>query len=368
MKSSAEEQVKLLLDSLRIYSPTTREAPYASFLADRMQLMGYRRVRIDRAGNVIGEVGRGSVKLLLCGHMDTVPGELPVRKARGSIYGRGAADAKAPLCALLAAGAAAADAGISITFAGVTEEEGDGAGIEKLIKSPRRFDYAIFGEPGGAGRITVAYRGRVALRVIARTEGGHAGSPWAYRSAFDEFIVTLERLKEYERSKEVPGDRFRSLSITPTLVRAGSYQNVVPNICEATLDMRLPPSLPPSKAISEVRSIGARTGDGFSVDIEPGEPTEAYEVDGGSLLFRSLQRAIILRLKTRPGLIRKTSTGDMNTFAHKKHTECVTYGPGVSATSHTDAEVVQTADYLDSIEVLKEAFRQLVALGPRERA
>jgi acetylornithine deacetylase/succinyl-diaminopimelate desuccinylase-like protein len=104
------------------------------------------------------------------------------------------------------------------------------------------------------------------------------------------------------------------------------------------------------------------------VDVRPGEPTEAYEVDGDSLLLRSLQRAIILLLKTRPGLIRKTSTGDMNTFARKKHTDCVTYGPGVSATSHTDSETVQVADYVNSIEVLKESFKQLVTLGPKNIA
>jgi LysW-gamma-L-lysine carboxypeptidase len=366
MMGSVEGQVKLLLDSLGIYSPTTKEAPYASFLAETMDRLGYQKVRTDSAGNVLGEVGKGKVRLLLCGHMDTVPGSLPVRRTGDSVYGRGAADAKGPLCALLAAGASSADEGISITFAGVTEEEGDGTGIERLIRDRGRFDYAIFGEPGGADRITVAYRGRVALHITVKTEGGHAGSPWAYKSAFNGFIAVLEKMKDYERSKEVPGDRFRSVSLTPTLVHSGTYQNVIPNICEATIDMRLPPSLPSARAISQVRSAVAKSGDGVRVDIKSGEPTEAYEVDGGSLLLRSLQRAIILRLKARPGLIRKTSTGDMNTFARKKRTECVTYGPGVSATSHTDAEVVQIADYLNSIEVLKEAFKQLVTLGQRE--
>ena len=56
----------------------------------------------------------------------------------------------------------------------------------------------------------------------------------------------------------------------------------------------------------------------------------------------------------------------MNTFAHrKKAAECVTYGPGSSSTSHTDGEVVEVADYLNSIEVLKEAISQLVALSER---
>ncbi len=363
MKDVAREHLQLLLDSLKIYSPTTKESPFAAFLAERMGRMGYSRVRLDKAGNAIGEVGRGSVRLLLCGHMDTVPGALPVRKTRNSIFGRGAADAKSPLCALLVAGALAADSGIAITFAGVTEEEGEGAGIETLMKGNAKFDYAVFGEPGGANRVTIAYRGRVALNVKVKTEGGHAGSPWAYRSAFDEFVSMLTRLKEYERSKEVAGNHFRSLSIVPTVVRAGSYQNVVPNTCEATLDLRFPPSIRSSSAIAEVRAAAERSGEGRSVEVTPGEPTEAYEVDGNSRLLRAFQRAIILRLKAKPGLVRKTSTGDMNTFAHRKRTECVTYGPGVSATSHTDAEVVQVADYLNSIEVLGEAFKQLAVLG-----
>lgn len=367
MTGAAEEHVQLLLDSLRIYSPTMKESPFAAFLAEKMGRMGYSKVRLDKAGNAIGEIGKGKVKLLLCGHMDTVPGDLPVKRTRDSIFGRGAADAKSPLCALLAAGALAADSGVAITFAGVTEEEGEGAGIEALMKTGPKFDYAVFGEPGGAGRITVAYRGRVALHVRVETEGGHAGSPWAYRSAFDEFTSVLARLKEYERSKEVPGDRFRSLSIVPTVVRAGAFQNVIPNVCEATLDLRFPPSVKSSEAVAEIRAAAERSGEGYSVEVSPGEPTEAYEVDGRSRLLRAFQRAIILRLKTRPGLVRKTSTGDMNSFARRRQTECVTYGPGVSATSHTDGEVVQVADYLNSIEVLKEAFKQLTTLGSGRR-
>jgi LysW-gamma-L-lysine carboxypeptidase len=355
--------VRLLLESLKIYSPTTEESEFAAFLTEQMERLGYSRIRTDRAGNALGEIGNGSTRLLLCGHMDTVPGKLPVGRRRGRIYGRGAADAKSPLCALLLAGPAAADTGIKVTFAGVTQEEGEGAGIEQLIKSGAIFEYAVFGEPSGANRITIGYRGRVSLFATIRTAGGHAGSPWAQRSAFDEFTSLLARLRDYERSKEVPGDHFRSLSVSPTLVKAGSYHNVIPNLCEATLDLRLPPSITSSTAIDEIRSVAARTDEGVEIEISPGEPTEAYEVDAGSRLVRALQRAVILRLKTRPSLVRKTGTGDMNTFAHKNRTECITYGPGLSRTSHTDGEMVQIKDYLDSIEVLKEAIHQLAALS-----
>ena len=363
MTGAAVSPLRLLLDSLKIYSPTSQEAELATFLTDRMGPLGYTNVHIDKAGNAIGEIGKGRTRLLLCGHMDTVPGRLPVSRKQDRIYGRGAADAKSPLCALLLAGAAAADSGIGITFAGVTQEEGEGAGVEQLIRSGDRFDFAVFGEPGGANRITIGYRGRISLRVTVRTSGGHAGSPWAQRSAYDEFNLLLSRLKRYERSKEVPGDHFRSVSISPTLVRAGTYHNVIPNMCEATLDVRLPPSIPSFRAIEEIRHDASQTDEGVMIDVSEGEPTEAYEADTTSILVRAFQRAVLLRLKAKPNLVRKTGTGDMNTFAHKKNTACVTYGPGLSRTSHTDGEMVQVRDYLESIEVLKEAIRQLDALG-----
>ena len=213
MTDASGEAVDVLLGALKIYSPTTQESGLADFLVERMEKLGFSRVRIDRAGNAIGEIGKGRQKLLLCGHMDTVPGDLPVIRKQGRIYGRGAADAKSPLCALLMAASAMADSGIAMTFAGATQEEGEGAGVEQLIRSGSKYDYAVFGEPSGAERITVGYRGRVSLHLTVRTAGGHAGSPWAQRSAFDEFVHLLSRLRAYEQSKEVQGDNFRSVSI-----------------------------------------------------------------------------------------------------------------------------------------------------------
>ena len=74
MTGPPENPVELLLDALRIYSPTAQESALASFLAEKMERLGYSGVHIDKAGNAIGEIGRGRDRLLLCGHMDTVPG------------------------------------------------------------------------------------------------------------------------------------------------------------------------------------------------------------------------------------------------------------------------------------------------------
>lgn len=357
------DAVEFLHDSLKIYSPTSHEAEYAGFLADKLRSVGYSGVRIDKAGNVVGEAGKGRQSLLLCGHMDTVPGALPVMRTRMRLSGRGASDAKAPLCVLLLGGAAAADQGVRITFAGVTEEEGDGRGIEELIRSRRGCDFAVFGEPSGANKITVGYRGRASVYLKVRTQGGHASSNWAHHSAFDEFQTLLHRIRDYEASKSVEGDHFRSLSVTPTIVSAGSFHNVVPSTCDATLDLRVPPGTTVATAVSGIRSALQSHGKGSTVNVTQGEATEAYEADPGSTLVRAFQRAILLSLREKPALVRKTGTGDMNTYAHKTGTICLTYGPGDPRASHTETESVAVRDYLDSLSVVEEAIKQLAQLG-----
>lgn len=357
------DPVDLLTEALGIYSPTTKERELAVFLCREMKAMGYSRVEIDSAGNAIGEIGRGGCRILLCGHMDTVPGELPVRAQDGFLSGRGASDAKSALCAMLVAGSRAADVGAKITFAGATREEGDSLGIQTLIASDRAADFAIFGEPSGAHKVTVGYRGRMTLHVSLKTPGGHAGSPWAHVSAIDEFYDLLTRLRRYEAEKTVNGDHFRSLSISTTLLKAGSFHNVIPGVCEATFDVRVPPGSKCAIVRSSIERILEEVelkNPGTSHEFD--EPTEAYQTNSDSALIRAFQRAIITKAGVRPVLVKKTGTGDMNTFAASRQAECVTYGPGDSKLSHTDGEKVSVKDYLTSIEVLAEVLRQISAL------
>jgi len=364
MSGVVPDPVALLEGALKIYSPTGKEAHLASYIASKMKQLGYRKVRTDRAGNALGEIGKGGPAVLLCGHMDTVPGKLPVSRKGGRVFGRGAADAKSALCALMVAGSHASDAKLSVTFAGATEEEGSSKGIKAIIASKKRYDFAVFGEPSGASRLAVGYRGRFGVRLTVETEGGHAASPWAYVSALDEFNSILGALKKFEAKMSAGDDHFRSLSISPTMVESGTYHNVIPPICKAEFDIRLPPGQTSVQARNEIRGIieGSHK-ERTRVAVEFDEATEAYEADPNSTLVRSFQRAIILKLEKKPVFVRKTSSGDMNTFAAATGAQCVTYGPANSKNSHTDGEAVSIEDYLHSIEVLTEALKQLERLS-----
>ncbi len=118
-----EKAVQLLLDTLKIYTPSEKEGPLASFLLGQMRdEFDFRNTRIDSAGNVLGEIGQGSTHVLLCGHMDTVPGELPVKLEGGRIFGRGAVDAKSALCAIIVAASQLREKKLKLTVAGATRE------------------------------------------------------------------------------------------------------------------------------------------------------------------------------------------------------------------------------------------------------
>lgn len=358
-----QDAVELLAQTLRIYSPTEKEGRLASFLAERMNSLGFRNVRGDSAGNVFGEAGKGRKRLLLCGHMDTVPGELPVSVGPEVVTGRGAADAKSPLCAMLLAAARRLDSSdLSVTFAGVTREEGDGLGISTIIRSGERFDWAVFGEPSGASRVTVGYRGRMRLTATSVTDGGHASSPWVHPSAIDASFELSRLLRTFEEARASKDDHYRSLSVCMTIINAGTYENVIPARSVATFDIRIPPGTRAGDVEAEITRLVAKEMKA-QVSLEFGEATEPYEADLSGPLVRAFQRAIIISAKKRPVMVRKTGTGDMNTLASATGTPCVTYGPGDSNLGHTDRECVEVADYLSSIDVLSEALTQISLLG-----
>jgi LysW-gamma-L-lysine carboxypeptidase len=356
-------EASFLMDVLEIYSPTGKENKLASFLKKKLNDFGF-YVEVDEAGNVIARGGKGSTHVFLCGHLDTVPGYISVREKGGKIYGRGASDAKGPLCALLFGSLPFIESDkLKITLGFVTREEGDSLGINTIINKKEDYDYAIFGEPSGASRIAIGYRGRVGFWLKVKTEGGHAGSPWAHVSSLDVAFNAIELIRSLER-KYKRDERYNSLSVTPTIFRSGNYHNVIPSKASVYFDVRIPPYLSCKEIMMSINEIAGKiNSEKVKTKIIFDEPTEPYEININSVLVRAFQRAVILSLNQKPVFVRKTGTGDMNTFATNTNTESVTYGPGRSELSHTDKEYIDVDDYLNSIKVISEALKQISALS-----
>src|SRR3979411_3203859 len=117
----APDDVALVGGLVAIPSVSRSEADAVEWLVLRMRERGF-RASIDHAGNAVGEIGDGPVHVVLLGHIDTVPGEIPVRVEDGVLVGRGAVDAKGPLAAFVAA-ATQPVPGVKVTVVGAVEEE-----------------------------------------------------------------------------------------------------------------------------------------------------------------------------------------------------------------------------------------------------
>ena len=61
------------------YSPSGQERGAVEWLVARMKSLGYDDAFIDEAGNAVGVMGKGPKQVVLLGHIDTVPGEIPVQ-------------------------------------------------------------------------------------------------------------------------------------------------------------------------------------------------------------------------------------------------------------------------------------------------
>lgn len=349
------------------YSPSGEEGEVGEFLVSEMAELGF-VVRRDVVGNVIGEHGEGSPRVLLCGHMDTVPPELPVRLEDGVLYGRGAVDAKGPLAALVMAASGLVEEGHpgSLVVVGAVDEEGRNAGIENLIRDGLDADYAIFGEPTNVDTITVGYKGGILLKVECETETGHSSAPWLYENSIEKAMEVWRLVSSLRLPEEDPESRFHSLSYCLRTIQGGGQGSIVPSSCQALIEARIPPSLSVDRLSAELLSlIGAYRDDNPDVNVsaEIVDHIEPYLSDKRSPLVRALSRSIWRNRGVKVGLINKTGTGDMNIFGRATGTPTVTYGPGNPHLDHTPHECIGIQDYLDSIAVLKGALVNLPRLS-----
>ena len=353
--------VELLLRTLQLYTPSRSEASLANMLKETcVSELGFEQAHIDSAGNLIAIKGAGDPKIMLCGHMDTVPGEIPVMVKDGYIYGRGASDAKAALIAMLLAASEFRKQRGTVIFSAVVDEEGNATGVKQLVKSKLPFDYAIFGEPSGTRNITIGYKGRLEIRLTCDVGNStHASAPWLAKNSIEEIYDFWKAIKsEISVAGNDSMSRANSISCSLTEIIGGSSHNVTPQKCKITVDMRIPTTSSCDNVLEQLKGIIDRVAADKSVKatyrIE--DKTEPFEANHSSPLVRALSLSILEVCKTHAILVRKTGTGDMNVLGTAFNVPVVTYGPGEPHSSHTANEHVKITEYVSSIDVFSRAL------------
>jgi LysW-gamma-L-lysine carboxypeptidase len=355
---SDEYAVDLLTRMLKVYSPSTHEEEISLFLADEMKKLGF-KVHRDEVGNVIGEIGEGSPVVLLCGHMDTVEGEIPIRVEEGNLYGRGSVDAKGPLAAMIVAASKFTDGSFpgKILVVGVVDEEGSGSGIQHFIEEGIQPDYAIFGEPSGLEKVVFGYKGILTVKVTVKTPSGHSAAPWLFDNAIEKAMEFWKQINRLHLREE-------------KLKSSNSSASFIPSECEIRVQLRIPPQLTPEQVFEEVKRKIDRykaTNPKVTVKVETVDVAKAFEADRRSVIVRALAWGIRKTTLNYASFSRKTGTGDMNVLGNALKIPVVTYGPGDSKLDHTPNEHINLQEYLDSIEVLKKTLTKLPDLVKRRK-
>lgn len=363
----SEQAVHLLTNLLGIYSPSTKEEFISDFLVEELVKLGF-RVKKDAIGNVIGEIGQGELTILLCGHMDTVAGHLPLRVEKDKIFARGAVDAKGPLAAMVMAAAAVAQEPtfqVKIMVVSVVEEEATSRGIKHLIDDDISADYAIFGEPSGVGNITIGYKGNLHIKITCKTETGHSSTPWLYNNALEKAFELWQHIKNFFPPLETQQSPYHAVTACLTKVSGGRANSVIPFESEMHIDLRVPPQFTSTQVFNDTKKVieqYAASNPQVKIKVSIEDSNEPFEVDKGSPLVRALSSSIRKVLNKPAKLLRKTGTGDMNILGRALNVPIVTYGPGDSHLDHTKDEHILISDYLDSIQIYKETILKLIEL------
>tara|TARA_B100001146_G_scaffold179748_1_gene161700 strand:+ start:1705 stop:2829 length:1125 start_codon:yes stop_codon:yes gene_type:complete len=362
--------IKTLEKALKIYTPSLREKSLAEFLVDKCDDLGFSDIHTDEVGNVIATKGSGSPKILFCGHMDTVPGRIRVRKEDDYLFGRGSSDAKGPLIAMLFAAASAQENGGTVMFVGAVDEEGNATGIKNLVKNKPNVDYAIFGEPSGIKQVTIAYKGRIAINLkINVKNSAHASAPWLAKNAIEESALFTREIKRSLEADQEVKNKGMQLTATITEIKGGLSHNVTPQECNSTLDIRIPVDMNCNMVEEKISKIVNEIAEKQKVEAFYSiiDETEPFEANHNSSLVRSLTLSVLDIEKKRPMLIRKTGTGDMNVIGNQLKIPVVTFGPGDPHAAHTIDEKISITEYLRGIEILKRTIEHLKRLHDKNK-
>ncbi|MBX3321841.1 MAG: [LysW]-lysine hydrolase [Phycisphaeraceae bacterium] len=347
--------VEILYDLVSTPSVSDHEGPAVSRFIQAARSLDL-EFEIDEAGNGVARrraVTKSRVQIVLLGHIDTVPGHIPVRIENRELWGRGSVDAKGPLAAMLLAGAQASipDDTELLVVAAVGEETTASLGARHLTRelSPSA---CIIGEPSGWDGVTLGYKGRVLVEAASRRPSAHSGGPTG--SPPDVLFAWWQRVLDHAARLSAGATRdFDRLQCT--ILDMTSSSDGLEDVASIRAGFRLPPSVVPAQLQADLFDIA---GDEVSLTCAGRE--SAYATDRNDPVVRALSGAIRASGATpRPKL--KTGTADLNIVAPVWQCPIAAYGPGDSGLDHTPHERLNIDEFLRSVRVLQTALATLAA-------
>ena len=363
-----EERVLRLtkeLVSTKSENPPGRELEVAQVLRDHIESHGISCTAVGpkERPNLIFSTHEGEVgDLVIHGHMDTVPAgplenwthqPFEPEVINGRLYGRGTCDMKGPVAALAEALILYSEQRHKnpLVMLATSDEESGCSGAEEVAKSGllKGVQYGVCAEPTSLN-ILVGEKGLFWSRLIANGKSAHGSRPEegvnAIQICMDALRVLTKDLYSYEED---------SLLGTPTLsigeIAGGIKVNVVPDKCEATLDMRIVKGQTPENMLEAMnrRLQGEGFGDSARVEYIHGKPAVRTPTD--AKIVKLAQDAVASVTGEERGLSAATYGTDCSVLQPKVGILHVICGPGSIEQAHQPDEFIRVDELLSSVRV-----------------
>ena len=324
-------------------------------IADEIEasLVGAGHLTVEHDGNSIvarTQLGRDE-RVLICGHVDTVPAAdnlphyLDVVDGEERLVGLGSCDMKGGLAVALALAATVTEPTRDVTYVFYEAEEIDARfnGLRRLaLTRPDLLagDFAVLMEPSDAG-VEGGCQGTLRAEIHIAGRRAHSARSWLGTNAIHGAADVLARLAEYQPARVmVDGLEYRE-GLNAVGIVGGVAGNVIPDECVVTVNYRFAPTLTEDLAIRHVKAVF----EGFDVRV--------VDVAGGALpgLAHPAAQAFLARTGSVPRP--KFGWTDVARFS-ALGIPAVNYGPGDPSLAHTREEYVPVEQVLRTRGVLAD--------------
>jgi len=341
---------RTLLEMIDIYSPSGKEEDIQLYLEERLTAAAIpvrRQVVEEERYNLVATMGAGEPSLYLVGHVDTVTAwdieEYAAVEEWGVVRGLGSADMKGGCAAMVEAWLSLATLPEaerpSLGLLLVVGEEENGDGSQRFLQEscPK---WVVIGEPTSL-LPAFDHFGYMEVSLVTRGRRIHSSLPELGHNAIESMLRVLLQLANsplfaQEALQLVYSIREMSSS------RAGF---VVPDRCDALIDLHLAPNVDPGEVRRGLETIFTQARSNIEgLDLEASFDFEAggYQLAGENRLMEVLEEVyprLNLPLKAQPF----RSHSDGNLF-YEAGSRPLILGPGSLETAHTAEEQTSLAE------------------------
>jgi succinyl-diaminopimelate desuccinylase len=367
--------------------PGRNYAPCAELLEETLGELGLPGMsrRVDLPGLqprfcVHAEWGTGPRALYLHGHYDVVPAQSPSqfapRREKGRITGRGSADMKGGLAAMIYAIVALRDSGFTPDGRVVLqlvpdEEDGSRGGSRWLLDHDMLAGDDAIGmltpEPTG-GVVWNASRGAITQRITVRGRESHVGLLHAGDNAFERMVDVANALRglrdelaERRTSYAIdPPEAGRSILLLGGMSSSGHGFNVVPAQASFTLDRRPNPEEDLDAERARLAELIDRfRADGYAIEVETIQEAFVSSSPADGPLAEALAHSVEEIEGARPAFQLCPGVLETRWYAHLG-IPAYAYGPGLLEVAHGSEEYVDIAALTRCADVYARTIQRML--------